>query len=515
MSARTFFEGCGIGIALTLSYTWEQLAPDHIGGLYLRALPVSTVAGGAALDLAAVSLVSWGLFIVLGHFDREKKTLIWTLLTAIVPAILLRTIFSLGEAYVHVPSTLALSLALLIPSVFVWRFFPAAYRKLAAAVQWGYLSLGVCILWVLPQLVLLAIHHQPHEAMASSREASAAGLRAQASAGESRIIWILLDELSYDQAFEHRQPGLKLPNFDALRAESTSFSDVQPAGYYTDYIVPALLRGRPVTSIDSSLDGALSVRESRNARWERFDPQSTVFADAERMGWSTGIVGWFNPYCRLFAAVVDSCLWVPESRLFPGHMNSANTAWQNALTPLGTKFHQNAGDSLTAEHRAAYPVLLNRALDLVNDAGIRFVFLHFPVPHPPGIYNRAAEQMRNGGSYLDNLALADETLRVLRSAIDRSPMAHHTILIVSSDHSMRVLKWRGGAYWTAEDEAVFHGRFDPRPVLMVHFPDEQAESAVRSPFAEIRIHDLIEELLKGKMDGADGLDAWLRTNDSR
>jgi len=415
----------------------------------------------------------------------------------------------LAEVNFRIPSAMVLTLALLIPAVLIWRFLPPVYRRLVTGFRFGYMCAGVCLLWMLPQLVHSAMHSQPREAMTSGQPAGVREPQTQEPAGQPRIIWILLDELSYDQTFDHRQPGLKLPGFDALRAESTSFADVQPTGYYTDYIVPALLRGRPVGSIRSSLDGELSVRESRNAPWERFDPQSTLFGDAKHLGWNSVIAGWFNPYCRLFAPIVDSCLWVPQSRMFPGHMSRTNTAWQNALAPFMSKFHVDAETMQVAEHHAAYSVLLKRSLQLVGDPGERFVFLHFPIPHPPGMYNRVSGKERNGGSYLDNLALADQTVQLLQAAIEQTPAARSTILIVSSDHSMRVLKWRGGLYWTAEDEQVLHDRFDPRPVLMVHFPDEQTERTVSAPFSEIKTHDMIEEMLQGKMNSASGLETWL------
>ena len=42
------------------------------------------------------------------------------------------------------------------------------------------------------------------------------------------------------------------------------------------------------------------------------------------------------------------------------------------------------------------------------------------------------------------------------------------------------------------------GRFDPRPVLMIHFPGQQAEHDVSAPFDEIRIHEMIERMLRGQ-----------------
>jgi hypothetical protein len=322
--------------------------------------------------------------------------------------------------------------------------------------------------------------------------------------GKGRIVWILLDELSYDQTFEHRPPGLALPNFDNLASESISLSNVQPAGYKTDEILPALFRGRVVEGIRSSLDGGLSLRETAHSSWEPFDPQTTLFADAHKAGWSTGIVGWFNPYCRLFAGLVDTCAWRNGVGEFHGHMSSEHSVLTNALAPLVSKFHAKnhaaKGESGTiSDHRTDYQWLLERALWLLNKEDIRFVFIHLPVPHPPSIYDRKTRRLHGGGSYSDSLALADRTLGQLRSVINQTASADTTTLIVSSDHSWRVPMWRRGLHWTSEDERATRGHFDTRPVLMVHLPQESEAEVIPAPVRAMKVHVILEDLLLGQL----------------
>ena len=55
-----------------------------------------------------------------------------------------------------------------------------------------------------------------------------------AEAGRPRVIWILFDELSYQQVYERRLPGLQLPAFDALAAQATVFTHTVPAGIQTE-----------------------------------------------------------------------------------------------------------------------------------------------------------------------------------------------------------------------------------------------------------------------------------------
>jgi hypothetical protein len=76
---------------------------------------------------------------------------------------------------------------------------------------------------------------------------------------------------------------------------------------------------------------------------------------------------------------------------------------------------------------------------------------------------------------------------------------------------MRVQKWRGGRSWTNEDEQVFHDRFDPRPVLILHFAGEKVGLDVGSAFDELKTHDLLEAMLRGKVTDSAEFEEWLGT----
>jgi membrane-anchored protein YejM (alkaline phosphatase superfamily) len=149
-------------------------------------------------------------------------------------------------------------------------------------------------------------------------------------------------------------------------------------------------------------------------------------------------------------------------------------------------------------HAADLAALMPAATALIRDQGIRFVYIHLPVPHPPGIYDRRTGTLRATGSYIDNLALSDRILSELMKSLNATPLASKTTVIVCSDHSWRLSVWRSTTSWTREDEAASRGRFDPRPVLMIRYPGQHAEHDVTAPFEEIRIHELIEHMLRGE-----------------
>ena len=140
-----------------------------------------------------------------------------------------------------------------------------------------------------------------------------------------------------------------------------------------------------------------------------------------------------------------------------------------------------------------------------------FVLVHLPLPHPPGIYDRRTGRIGPGGGYVDNLALADRTLAELEQVIAGTHSAQQTTLVISSDHGWRIPLWRHEVGWTNEDETVARSRgfvFDTRPVLIVRFPNEAAPAQVSRPLPLLDMHDILEQIVSGKIASADQLDAW-------
>jgi hypothetical protein len=70
--------------------------------------------------------------------------------------------------------------------------------------------------------------------------------------------------------------------------------------------------------------------------------------------------------------------------------------------------------------------------------------------------------------------------------------------------------WRGTPGWTREEEAASQGRFDPRPVLMIHFPGQASEIRITEPFDEIKLHDILLQMLRGNLNSPAELTSWLR-----
>ena len=157
---------------------------------------------------------------------------------------------------------------------------------------------------------------------------------------------------------------------------------------------------------------------------------------------------------------------------------------------------------------------MRRAKELIGDREIDFVFLHLPIPHPPGIYDRKNHVVTEGGTYLDNLVLADDTLGVLMQEIDSTSRASQTTIIVSSDHSWRTPMWNQGEDWSNEEERISGGRFDQRPVLLIHFPGQSSNNEITSSEPELLEHDIVRDILQNRITTAEQLSGVVSEHDS-
>jgi len=501
---RILLEGCGAGVLLMLRYTWLHLAPLHVD-LYHRLLPMNTVYGAVAIDLVVVCVFCAVVLWLLERFDPDGRTLLWTVVATIFVTETWAFIVWLGYLNVHLIKPAILTVICLAAGGGLWYWQRPLYRKAVQGLQGVLALLGVCIVWMLPQLVYMAIHPEPRDTRKFVR------VIAPVKEPQRRIIWIVFDELSQDQMLDHRQPGISLPSLDRFRSQSVMFSDVQPAGYYTELVLPSLLWGKTVTAERSDLAGNLFVKTSTH-RWQPFPADQSIFALAQQAGWSTGVAGWYNPYCRTYAPWLDWCAWTLRSAI-PGNYLQGESLWWNVNAPLVRVESKLAGrkyrvPSSAEIHAADYNELMQWAHELIDDENIGFVFLHLPLPHPGGFYDRRTGRLGVSGSYLDNLVLTDRSLGKLMQWIGETDLASQTSVIICGDHSWRVPLWRISPMWTKEDERVSGGRFDPRPVLMVHFAGETAPKVVSQPFPALREHDLVGTLLHSPMTATE-LDRWI------
>lgn len=323
-----------------------------------------------------------------------------------------------------------------------------------------------------------------------------------------RMVWILFDELSFDQVFEHRAHTLDLKNFDALRNQSTLFTNVQPAGYKTVKIVPSLLSGHSIDDFRYGFNNTFRVHYVGVHGWHRLDGEKTVFADAQKNGWRTGVVGWYNPYCTIYGAQIDDCYWNNLDKI-DGPMAQQNGFWRNVYSPLQEVVRELKAPARADRDMCSYDVrqrlktfldLRQHTLDKIKDDQSDFLFIHLPVPHSPNIWSRNEDNYTEwcDSSYLDNLALADRMLGEMMAEIQASPRWKDTTVIVEGDHGWRIDLWNWLPAWTDEDDAASRGVFDSRPALVIHQPGQTQPQTNSTAWPLIKVHDVVEQTLRGQ-----------------
>jgi len=321
------------------------------------------------------------------------------------------------------------------------------------------------------------------------------------------LVWIVFDELSYDQVFEHRARDLNLPNFDALRNQSTLFTDTQPAGYHTVKIIPSLLTGKIVDGIRYNFHNRLWVRREDDQKWSPIDGAQTVFADAGKAGWRTAAVGWYNPYCAIYSDAIQNCYWTNHD-MFDGLMAQNAPFWTNVYTPLEQVVRELKSPARADRHLCSFEVrhrfvtesdLQQHAFQLLHTDQADFVFLHFAIPHSPNIWSRIDGDYTQScdSSYLDNLALTDRVLGRVLATLTASPRWSDTTLIVQGDHGWRIDAWNWLPAWTPEDDAASRGVFDQRPALLIHQSGQTAPQTVPQPWPIIQLHSVVEQIIQG------------------
>ena len=503
MKTRPWLQGGGLAMFYLLPPLAEFLSPAR-RQFYHQLLPVTMLIRGMLIDLLLLGVLAGIGFLLLDRAAPRLKRILWLpvffgaawiaardISTTMRDPMLRGHLLRLAPYAPGVALAIFAALLLFIPRVY-------DYCVRIAGVIFAAGGLAV-LLVILPKLVMACFNRAPQEQASFTRPVSNAW-----QPGQTRIVWILFDELSYRQAFEHPQPGINLPAFWKLADESITFSQLSPVGDETDRILPSLISGQPVADVEGDANGRMLLRRTEKAPWQYFDQSATIFAAAKRQGWGTGVAGWYNPYCRILDTVLDRCYWTygqPVAGELFSRLSTRQSVWENARDglPLAARLqalsgHASPNQALDEDYRN----LLHAGEALIQDADIRLAFIHMPVPHPFGLAPNPGGD--HAFDYLGNLELADRALAQFLHSLDTNSSGNDTVLIVSSDHSWRVPIWRGMPGWNRDEEQATNGGvFDQRPVLMVRFPKAAKAERIDRPESEMIVHNLVLDLVRGNV----------------
>jgi hypothetical protein len=485
-------------IAQAWSFAAILLLPNYVdmtsaaGDARMRvAVPLTKIALVHLTDMLIVALV---FALVLAIFRRMKgwRRIRWSLM-GILPVLLF--VRNLDVMPVRVPPLAVAGIMLLWCAVLLYLIqrYPQAAAKLGRFGGNVLAGFSVFALIMTVQLARAAWWRPGPQAFSSPIAA--------APANRPRLVWILFDELSYKYVFETRDHSLDMPNFDRLRGESTLYTDVTPVAYRTTQAVPSLMLGRAVTEVEYTQDNRYLIRTADASGWQAFDANASLFGLARRSGVSSSIIGWYIPYCPVFAKVATQCYWNNDDAQDRGPTMLSDSFAQNIWLSLRSTIQDFvspsrawANESLLSSqgHMASVQDISRHALGVLSTSQADVVYLHIPSPHPVEFWNRRTAQFASGGSYLDSLDYSDRLLGQMLDILEKQPRWDSTMVIVQGDHSWRTKLWRPLPGWSAEDELISHGgQWDPRPLVMIHMPSQRTPQTNEAATGILFIHDAV------------------------
>jgi hypothetical protein len=260
--------------------------------------------------------------------------------------------------------------------------------------------------------------------------------------------------------------------------------------------LPALITGTRIVAAKPAGPAELLITPAGGGPVLAWSRQVNVFSRLRAIGVESHVVGWYHPYCRVLGKDLASCEWEPSFETALGRVRDPSF--------LGSLADQFLTLSPVNRKRLAiqsYWRTLQRSLQVLADGRTGLIFFHFPIPHPPGIFDRGRSELgltvlSSEEGYLGNLALVDRTLGRLRMAMEASGTWDSSTVLVTSDHH-----WR-------ESHSI-GGRRDDRVPFLLKLAGQRQGQEVQAPFDTICTGDLFLALLQGQIGGPDAAAAWL------
>jgi len=322
-----------------------------------------------------------------------------------------------------------------------------------------------------------------------------------------RVLWLIFDELDQRLAFGERAASVRLPEMDRIRSQAIYASNAFPPAGWTVLSLPSLINGKVASDAKPAGANELMITYAGPGGPVPWSTQPTVFSRARDAGFNTALVGWCHPYCRVLGSSLTFC-----SQTF------AEASEQDSALPvlLADGFRGIVGTfpivrrlpvfaSVYLQAQEMYLRMLHDTKKVAVDPNFGLVFIHWPVPHSPFIYNRSRSDfaLDGSGTYLDNLVLADRTLGEVRRTMESDGTWENTTVLISSDHALRAYIEDLLPAWGA------HGGTDHRVPFLMKLPHQRQAIAYDTPFNTVVSSHLVLALLRGEVSTAADVINWM------
>ena len=331
-----------------------------------------------------------------------------------------------------------------------------------------------------------------------------------------RVLWLLFDEMDQHVAFSNRPATLNLPELDRLREQALYARNVYSPSDSTLVSVPALITGKILSNTEMVNQSKLMITFADADRSVDWGSQPNVFSRAREAGFNTTLIGWYLPCCNMIGESLTNCSWVDTEAVTLSESLSKQIQDVISTIPIASSFvfaHRLEANRTDERRRTleSYIETLQAAKAAIADPNFGLVLVHWPVPHPPGIYSRRknAFETNDESSYLDNLKLVDQALGELRSCMEGAGTWDNTTVLVTSDHWWRTDIWRPTDSWTREDAETEKGDTDHRVPFLLKLAGQRTTVTYDPVFNNVLTQDLVDGLLRGDLTSPDSVAQWI------
>ncbi|MEO8025140.1 MAG: sulfatase-like hydrolase/transferase [Bryobacteraceae bacterium] len=357
-----------------------------------------------------------------------------------------------------------------------------------------------------------------------------------ASAGKAgpRVLWLLFDSLDMRMTFDARHPSLQLPELDRLRNASFSAAQGYSPARYTTYSVPGLLTGRLFQESSPSGPDLNLLTPRGGGEPISWTSMPSLFYDTRKLGLNARVTGWYHPYCRLFGTDLVDCLnelGVDSRATQESYAASLGIAgsmkylmrqrFENLLFRLHIR-DSRPSDILPQiyaqkRQREQYLAIRQHTIETIPRFTSGLYYVHWPLPHPPAIYDRRTKSFEStlANTYLDNLALVDRTLGELRVAMEKAGIWENTTIIVTADHGYRPEIWSGSSGDAKEMIEALGGSKSLTVPVIIRFAGHAEPLKYGPTFNNVLLHDIVLAIFQNQLTNSAQLSKWLDANKDR
>lgn len=292
--------------------------------------------------------------------------------------------------------------------------------------------------------LLLALFRWVSFPAAPAPMASSLGHAHASSAPDRRVVWLIFDELDQGELQDGQgQVRAEFPHFGAMAREGLVAERAYPLAKDTSSSIPAMLAEHAIDGV--SFTGPADISLKHDGQAERLSEPQSVFGRLPGGPQTASIAGFALPYCELFPSVRNCHAYFPGNagRWYDGILFFSQSlfALRRWVRNVVSWVPESIWSHFDYSYRASEGIIAH-ALDDIGKDQYALVYVHVNLPHLPGSYAQKAMGLPQVSAplavYRENLKAADTVLGRVMEQIQGGPSAHATLLIVSSDHWLRM-----------------------------------------------------------------------------